>query len=90
MIYKVKFLDDKSLELKSRVAPNGIEDSLQKELRSDLSMCLPVGLRILLSASALFGWRLYQLDVKSDFSKTGYVTRDVFVVAPREKKDSGN
>lgn len=83
-IYKIKYDDDKKLMLKARIAPHGNEDSLKDELRSDRSMCAPTFVRILLSLSTMFKWRLTKIDVKSAFLQTGSAERDVYVRPPHE------
>lgn len=41
-IYKVKFCDDSSLQLKARIVPHGNERDLHGEHRNDCAMCSPV------------------------------------------------
>lgn len=86
-IYKIKVNDDQSLKLKARIAPHSNEDSLQFSLRSDCSMCPPLGFRIIASIASICKWRLSKLDVKTAFLQTGEANRDVYVVPPVESND---
>lgn len=89
VIYKLKHNDVKSLKLKSRIAPLGNEDSVREELRSDCSMCSPVGMLILLSTVTDNKWYIVKLDVKTSFLKTGKAMRYVYVIPLHESADSG-
>lgn len=86
-IYKLKINDDHSLKLKARIAPHGNEDSSRSLLRSDCSMCPPLGFRIIASLASIRKWRLSKIDVKTAFLQTGQAERDVYVVPPTESSD---
>ena len=86
-IYKIKFDENDNLRLKGRIAPHGNEDSQREELRSDCTMCAPVGIRVVATVATIRHWRITKADVKTAFHKTGKADCDVFVVPPRECKD---
>lgn len=70
VIYKLKYKDDKYIKLKARIAPLGNEDLLKHDLRSDCSICIAIGMRILLSTATTKKWFLTKLDVKTAFLQT--------------------
>lgn len=84
VLYKVKKNDDESLKLKSRIAPHGNEDDLKEELTTDCAVISPLGLRIVQSIAALFGWPIDLGDVKTAFLKSGEAEREVYVIPPNE------
>lgn len=53
VLYKTKVDEDSKFKLKARIAPHANENSLKYELRSDCSMCAPMGVRILISVAVL-------------------------------------
>lgn len=79
VIYKFKLLYDQSLNLKACIATHGNEDS-KKYLRSDCAICLPVGMRIILSLVSIRRWRLSKIDVKTAFLQTGQAQHDVYLL----------
>ena len=88
VIYKVKLLDDNSLQMKSRIAPHGNKDHDRAELKTDSATCPPTGIRILFSVTVIFGWVLVKIDFVSAFLQTGKALRDVYVIPPYESRDS--
>lgn len=86
-VYKLKVQDDESLCLKARIAPHGNEDSLKSDLKSECSMCSPLGIRVVLTLTAIRRWPIVKADVKSAFLQTGEAQRDVYVRPPRESRD---
>lgn len=79
-IYKIKPIDDKTLKLKPRIAPQGNEDSIKMDMRSDCNMCSPCSVRIVLSPASVKCWRVSNADVKAAFIETGQAQRDVYVI----------
>lgn len=57
--------DEESLKLKGRISTHRNEDNIKGDLRSDFCMCLPYGEIIILSVSALRGWRISKYDRKA-------------------------
>jgi len=84
VIYKVKLNDDGTKEIKARIAPHGNKDRDRFNLKTDSASCSPVGVRILLSCSTLFKWKLAKIDFSSAFLQSGEAQRDVYVVPPKE------
>ncbi len=87
VLYKVKILDDGTMILKGRIAPQRDKDQDKDNLKTDSSTCPPVGIRILLSLCNIFKWSIAKVDVKSAFLQTGAATRNVYVIPPRECSD---
>lgn len=83
-IYKIKTNDDKTLKLKSRIAPQGNQDRIKMDMRSDCNLCFPCGLIISLSIASLKCVRVRKADVKSAFPQNDQAKRDVYVILPRE------
>lgn len=63
VIYKVKIYDDLSPKQKARIARDGNEDSIKAALHSDLSMCSPAVMRIIVIIASLCRWCLANLEV---------------------------
>ncbi|PXF41606.1 hypothetical protein BWQ96_08672 [Gracilariopsis chorda] len=84
VFYKIKRCDDDSFVLKSRIAPHGNEDKGKHALKTDSATCPPVGIHILFSIASIRQWVLAKIDFKSAFLQTGFATREVCMVQPRE------
>lgn len=54
VLYKVNVNNDMSVKLKARIACHGNKELLKDTLRTDVSMCPPVELRIIISVAALY------------------------------------
>lgn len=85
-IYKVKVGEDRSLELKPRMAPHGNKDNLLGGLRS-CAMCSLVGTRLLISTTSLLLCPNQKFNVKSAFLHTESAARDIYVISHREPAD---
>lgn len=72
------------MALKARIAPHGNEDSEKERLTTDCQTCPPTGIRIVLSVSALFGWKVKRADAKGAFLKIGKARRHVYVIPHTE------
>lgn len=70
VICNVIMLDDLTLELKAGIFHHVNEDRLLQEQESDCEMCSPVGMRLIISVTSLYRWRLSKLDVKNAFLQT--------------------
>lgn len=84
IVYKSKVEDEESLRLKARIEPHGNKDSQRLEMKSDSSMCSPVGIRVVLTIAAIRRWNFVKADVKAACLQTGEAKRDVYVCPPRE------
>lgn len=62
VLYKVKVWDDGTKILKARIGTHGNRDREKTRLKTDSATCLSVGIRILLSISAIFKWQLAKID----------------------------
>lgn len=87
VIYKVKPNDDGSSKVKARIAPHNNQDAEKLNLKTDYSVCPPIGIRILLSLAVIFKWCLAKSDFKSAFLQTGDALRNVYVVPPKESEN---
>lgn len=83
VMYKLKFLYEKSPMLKERIERHGNEDRSRIELRNNCVMCFPVWILLLLSASSPFGWPLSKLNENNSFPKTRQEEIDVHFIPPR-------
>lgn len=86
-MYKIKVREEEELRWKARITPHGNEYSIKFELKSDCSMCLPLGICMVLTVAMVKTWIIIKPDVKEAFLKTGEAKRDAYVCPPRESKD---
>lgn len=75
--------------MKPRIAPHGKKDNEKSQLKTHSAVCPPAGIKILLSLTSTFQWRLAKIDFKSAFLQTGRAKRDVYVIPSRESTDKG-
>lgn len=87
VLYKIKIRDDGSLTCKARIAPYGNEDKEKENLKTDSSSCSPFLIRVLFSLCVIFQWYLTKIDLKGAILQSCSVTRDVYVIPPRECYD---
>lgn len=73
---------------KALIAPHGNEDSQKMDMKSDFFMYPPTGERILVMVSLLFKWALLKSDSLTAFLQTGNAERTVYVIVPKECKES--
>lgn len=90
VVYQLKHEDDKTFKLKVRIAPHGNEDTFKNDLRNDVSMCGPVGMRLLLATATIFKRKISKINVKIAILQSGKATRNVYVVPPKERNNNGN
>lgn len=83
-MYKIKHLDNSSLDPKPRLAPHDSQDVLKYELCSDCALCSSPGIRIVISVATLCRWCMLKIDVKPTFLQRGTAERDVYVIPPAE------
>lgn len=88
VLYRVKVLDAGSRMIKARIAPHGNKDKDRKKLKTDSAVCCPVEMRIMLSVAVINGWKLCKIDFKSEFLQSGCAECKVYVIPPRECKNS--
>lgn len=88
-IHKFKVGDYISIALKAIILPHVNEYDLHGDFFSDCVMHIPVGMRVLVSAAALFLWPLHKINLKSAMLQSVSGARDVYVILPRESADRG-
>ena len=88
MIYKVKNLEDGSMQLKGRIVPHGNRESERENIRKDASTAHFDVIRLLLCIVSLLGFRLGMADIKGAYLQSGPIKRSIYVRPPREWKGS--
>ena len=82
--YKLKVNEDGSLKLKARICPHGNRDSEKEGIRKDSAAVQWPVIRLLLSLSALMGFRIGTIDISAAYLQSGPITRLIFVRPPQE------
>lgn len=83
--YKVKVNEDGTLKLKAWICPHGNRDKDKDGTRKDSDASqLPV-IRLMLSLSALMGFRVGIVDISAAYLQSGPIKREIFVYPLRRK-----
>lgn len=84
VVYKAEVNYNASLKLKARIAPQGNEYTDKQLMRTECSVCAPVGIRVVTTVAIFRGWHEIRIDLKKAFLQTGPAQRDVYVIPPTE------
>lgn len=84
VVYKVKNEEQNFKRMKARLCPNGNRDKLRKTVRKDSASAQFDVVRMLLSLTTLFRFRLACIDIKGAYLQSGQIKRCIYVRAPRE------
>lgn len=86
IIYKIKIDEKGTKRLKARLCPHGNRDRGKGTIRSDSSNVQFDIMRLLLSLTTVFRFRLGCIDVKAAYLQSGPIARDLYVRPPTEYK----
>lgn len=79
VVFKVKDNQDGSLRLKARLVLHGNRDKDRFKVRRDSASAELFIVRVLLSISAILGFKIATADVKGAYMQSGGISRDIFV-----------
>ena len=82
--YKIKVSEDGSLILKARICPHGNRDKEKDGIRKDSAAVQFPIIRLMLSLSALMGFRVGTIDISAAYLQSGPIQRLIFVRPPQE------
>ncbi len=82
--YKIKVTEEDKLKLKARICPHGNRDKDKDGIRKDSAAAQFPTIRLMLSLSALMGFRVGTIDISAAYLQSGPIKREIFVRPPKE------
>ena len=73
--------------IKARLVIRGYEEN--EKARSDSPTCGKDNIRLLLALAVSRDWKVHSLDVKAAFLQGKVIERDVYITAPKERRQNG-
>ena len=72
--------------VKAWLVAKGFEDNEKNNVPTELPTCLRESLLILIALSSQQNWKLNAIDIKTVFLQGQPISRDIYVIPPKEAK----
>ncbi len=86
IVYVLKSEENNLKRLKARLCPHGNRDQEKGRIRNDSSNAQFMVIRLLISISTVLKFNFGCIDIQGAYMQSGPITRELFVLPPRELK----